>query len=73
MKKFPFIECPRVFRRPEEPVSKIEQEIGEDEEIKVSFVDQLLMIGTAFVVIVIPCLLVLLGLSLLSMWMFGLL
>ena len=51
----------------------MEEEIGENEEIKVSFGDQLVMMGTAFVVIVIPCILVLLALSLLSMWMFGLL
>ena len=73
MKKFPFLECPRVFKRPEEPVPEVEQKIGENEEIKVSFCDQLVMMGTAFVVIIIPCILVLLALSLLSMWMFGLL
>ena len=73
MKKFPFIECPRVFKRLHEPIDKIEQEPNENEEkIKVSFGDQLVMMGTAFVVIVIPCILVLLALSLLSMWIFGL-
>lgn len=73
MKKFPFIECPRVFKRLHEPIDEIEQEPNENEEkIKVSFGDQLVMIGTAFVVIVIPCVLVLLALSLLSMWIFGL-
>lgn len=73
MKKFPFIECPRVFKRLHEPIGEIEQEPNENEEkIKVSFGDQLVMIGTAFVVIVIPCILVLLALSLLSMWIFGL-
>lgn len=73
MKKFPFIECPRVFKRLHEPIDEIEQEPNENEEkIKVSFGDQLVMIGTAFVVIVIPCILVLLALSLLSMWIFGL-
>lgn len=73
MKKFPFIECPRVFKRLHEPIGEIEQEPNENEEkIKVSFGDQLVMMGTAFVVIVIPCVLVLLALSLLSMWIFGL-
>lgn len=73
MKKFPFIECPRVFKRLHEPIGEIEQEPNENEEkIKVSFGDQLVMIGTAFIVIVIPCVLVLLALSLLSMWIFGL-
>lgn len=73
MKKFPFIECPRVFKRLHEPIGEIEQEPNENEEkIKVSFGDQFVMIGTAFIVIVIPCVLVLLALSLLSMWIFGL-
>lgn len=73
MKKFPFIECPRVFKRLHEPIDEIEQEPNENEEkIKVSFGDQLVMIGTAFIVIVIPCVFVLLALSLLSMWIFGL-
>lgn len=73
MKKFPFIECPRVFKRLHEPIDEIEQEPNENEEnIKVSFGDQLVMMGTAFIVIVIPCILVLLALSLLSMWIFGL-
>lgn len=73
MKKFPFIECPRVFKRLHEPIGEIEQEPNENEEkIKVSFGDQLVMMGTAFIVIVIPCVLVLLALSLLSMWIFGL-
>ena len=59
MKKFPFIECPRVFKRLHEPIGEIEQEPNENEEkIKVSFGDQLVMMGTAFVVIVIPCVLV---------------
>lgn len=73
MKKFPFIECPRVFKRLHEPIGEIEREPNENEEkIKVSFGDQLVMMGTAFIVIVIPCVLVLLALSLLSMWIFGL-
>ncbi len=35
--------------------------------------DRFIMTVTAFFVIVIPCLLVLVGLSLLTMWIFGLL
>ena len=39
MKKFPFIECPRVFKRLHEPIEEIEQEPNENEEkIKVPFV-----------------------------------
>ena len=40
---------------------------------KLPLADKLIMVGTAFVVIVIPCALVLIGMSLLAMWMFGLL
>ena len=55
MKKFPFIECPRVFKRLHEPIEEIEQEPNENEEkITVPFGDQLVMMGTAFIVIVIP-------------------
>ena len=50
----------------------IERKGKNEEKIKVPFGDQLVMIGTAFIVIVIPCVLVLLALSLLSMWIFGL-
>ena len=39
----------------------------------VPFVDKLIMIGTAFVVIIIPCLLVIVGMSLLVMWLLGML
>ena len=39
----------------------------------VPLLDKLIMIGTAFVVIVIPCLLVLVGMSLLVMWLLGML
>lgn len=74
MKKFPFLEIPRVFRKMEEPAPRAEQELdGEAEHIDVSVSDELVMIGTAFLVIVIPCILILLGISLLSMWIFGLL
>lgn len=39
----------------------------------VPFVDKLIMVGTGFVVIVIPCLLVLVGMALLVSWILGLL
>ena len=39
----------------------------------VPLLDKLIMIGTACVVIVIPCLLVLVGMSLLVMWLLGML
>lgn len=40
---------------------------------QVPFVDKLIMIGTAFVVIVLPCLAVITGMSLLVMWILGML
>lgn len=43
------------------------------DEIHVSFQERLLMTLTAYVVIVLPCLLVLIGLCLLACWLFGLL
>lgn len=39
----------------------------------VPLTDRLIMIGTAFVVIVLPCLLVITGMSLLVMWILGML
>lgn len=39
----------------------------------VPFLDRVIMIATAFVVIVLPCLLVLVGMSLLVMWLLGML
>lgn len=47
-------------------------EEGRD-EVHVSFRERLLMALTAYVVIVLPCLLVLIGLCLLACWLFGLL
>ncbi len=40
---------------------------------QVPFLDKLIMIGTAFVVIVLPCLAVIVGMSLLVMWILGML
>ena len=41
------------------------------EHIKVPFGDRLLMIATAFVCLVLPCILLLVGLGLLALWLFG--
>lgn len=43
------------------------------EKIRVSFWERLVMTLSAYVVILLPCLLVLIGLCLLLCWMFGLL
>lgn len=40
---------------------------------QVPLLDKLIMIGTAFVVIVLPCLAVIVGMSLLVMWILGML
>ncbi|MDE6923527.1 MAG: hypothetical protein K2P01_08230 [Oscillospiraceae bacterium] len=45
----------------------------EREKIRVSFWERLVMTLSAYVVILLPCLLVLIGLCLLLCWMFGLL
>ena len=45
----------------------------ERDEVHVSFRERLVMVLTAYAVIVLPCLLVLIGLSLLACWLFGLL
>lgn len=44
-----------------------------DRMTRVPFVDKVIMILTAFGVIVIPCLLVVIGMSLLVMWILGML
>ncbi|MDE6839643.1 MAG: hypothetical protein K2P49_02120 [Oscillospiraceae bacterium] len=43
------------------------------EGMKVDWKERLLMTLTAYVVIVLPCLLILLALCLLAMWLFGIL
>ncbi len=73
MKNFLFLKNPKIFKRIKESTPEMEQEFRERfEQVDVPFSDKLVMIGTAFVMIVIPCILVLLGISLLSMWVFGL-
>lgn len=51
------------------------KQIPEDDldEVHVSFRERLVMVLTAYAVILIPCLLVLIGLCLLASWLFGLL
>lgn len=41
------------------------------ETVHVGLGDRLLMIGTAFVCLVLPCALILAGLGLLMLWLFG--
>lgn len=60
-------------RREIKPVTK-EQDAEFSERLqenKVGFKESLLLVGTAFVTIVLPCLLVLGALSLVVLWMFG--
>ena len=46
---------------------------GPDDDLHVSFRERLVMVLTAYVVILLPCLLILIGLCLLASWLFGLL
>lgn len=62
-----------IWRRLKKYVSEQEEKPVEKEDLHVSFKEHLVMTLTAFVVIVIPCALVLIVLSLLTMWLFGLL
>ena len=60
------------LQRLKKATPKQEAEFRERME-QVPFVDKLIMIGTAFVVIVLPCLAVITGMSLLVMWILGML
>lgn len=60
------------LKRLKKSTPKQEAEFRERME-QVPFVDKLIMIGTAFVVIVLPCLAVITGMSLLVMWILGVL
>lgn len=62
-----------IWRRLKEYADEQEKKPVEREDLHVSIKEQLIMMLTAFVVIVIPCALVLIALSLLTMWLFGLL
>ncbi len=65
-----------IWRRLKEYAGEQEEKQPSEEErdgLHVSFRERLVMVLTAYVVIVLPCLLVLIGLSLLACWLFGLL
>ena len=72
MKNFLFLKNPKIFKRIKESTPEMEEEFRERfEQVDVPLVDKLVMIGTAFFVIIIPCILILLGIALFSMWFFG--
>lgn len=62
----------RLSKRLKKPTKQDEAEFRERME-GVPLVDKLIMVGTAFVVIVLPCLLVLAGMVLLVAWILHLL
>ena len=62
----------RLSKRLKKPTKQDEAEFRERME-DVPLVDKLIMVGTAFVVIVLPCLLVLAGMVLLVAWILHLL
>ncbi len=62
----------RLSKRLKKPTKQDEAEFRERME-HVPLVDKLIMVGTAFVVIVLPCLLVLAGMVLLVAWILHLL
>lgn len=72
MKNFLFLKSPKIFKRIKESTPEMEEEFRERfEQVDVPLVDKLVMIGTAFFVIIIPCILILFGIALFSMWVFG--
>ena len=63
-----------IFKRLKKSTPEEEEQFGKMlEEQKVGWKDRLAMMLSAYVVIVIPCLLVLIGMSVLMLWVFGLL
>lgn len=65
---------PMIWKRLKKSTKEQEQQFEEGlDELNVTFREKLIMTLTAYVVIVIPCLLVLVGLSLFMMWIMGLL
>ena len=64
-----------IWKRLKQYASKQEEKQGteEKEDIHVTFREQLVMVLTAYAVIVLPCALILIGLCLLVTWLFGLL
>ena len=61
-----------IWKRLKKVTSEQEKEFSERME-GVPFLDKVIMVVTAFFVIVIPCLLVVIGMSLLVMWILGML
>ena len=65
---------PMIWKRIRKSTAEEEEKFREQQrEAKVSPKEKLAMVLTAYVVIVLPCLLVLAVLSLLMMWIFGVL
>ena len=64
-----------IWKRLKQYASEQEEKQGreEKEDIHVTFREQLVMVLTAYAVIVLPCVLILIGLCLLVSWLFGLL
>ena len=63
-----------IFKRLKKSTPEEEEQFGQMlEQEKVGWKDRLAMMLSAYVVIVIPCILVLIGLSVFTLWLFGLL
>lgn len=63
-----------IFKRLRKSTPEEEEQFGKMlEEEKVGWKDKFAMMLSAYVVIVIPCLLVLIGMSVFMLWVFGLL
>ena len=63
-----------IFKRLRKSTPEEEEQFGQMlEQEKVGWKDRLAMMLSAYVVIVIPCILVLIGLSVFTLWLFGLL
>ncbi len=63
----------RLKKYADEQEKKSQEERPAEGDPHVSFREHLVMVLTAYAVIVIPCLLILIGLCLLASWLFGLL
>lgn len=63
-----------IFKRLRKSTPEEEEQFGRMlEEEKVGWKDKFAMLVSAFFVIIIPCLLVLIGMSVFMLWIFGLL
>ena len=63
-----------IFKRLRKSTPEEEEQFGQMlEQEKVGWKDRLAMMLSAYVVIVIPCILVHIGLSVFTLWLFGLL